>query len=50
MFLLLLLFAAAAAVAVVVVPSMHEIYNLKQTMFLGYVLLQLFCIYNLCYM
>ena len=23
---------------------------LKQTMFLGYIVLQLFCIYNLCYM
>ena len=23
---------------------------LKQTMFLGYTVLQLFCIYNLCYM
>ena len=34
-----------------VITCMQVIYNmyLKQTMFVGYIVLQLFCIYNLCY-
>jgi len=40
-------------IIVLVILFMQGTYNyahLKQTMFLGYIVLQLFCIYSLCYM
>ena len=40
-------------IIILVITFMQDIYNsihLKQTMFLGYIVLQLFCIYSLCYL
>ena len=37
-------------IIIIIITFMQSIYiiYLKQTMFLGYILLQLFCIYSLC--